>query len=78
MARLDPERRIKLEPSRMAYAINQIEFLDYSILYRDSKKIVFIFNGDKITLYPFTGWFTGKSITDGRGIENLIKQLKST
>lgn len=33
--------------------------------------------GHAVMHYPFTGWHTGKSIKDGRGIQNLLKQLKA-
>ncbi len=39
-------------------------------------RIEFDFNGSKIKFYPYSGWATGKTIKDGRGLENLLKQLK--
>ena len=35
----------------------------------------FTFRGSPVTLYPYSGWFTGRTITDGRGIKNLLKQI---
>lgn len=74
--RLNTERQKELEPKRMEYAISELEALGFEIDYRDDTKIKFQFNGSVITLYPYSGWHTGKTITDGRGINNLLKQLK--
>lgn len=35
----------------------------------------FTFRGSPVTLYPYSGWFTGKTVKDGRGIMNLLKQI---
>ena len=32
--------------------------------------------GERVMVYPYTGWFTGKTVKDGRGINNLLKQIK--
>lgn len=40
------------------------------------KMIEFEFKGHTVRFYPYSGWATGKSIKDGRGLNNLIKQLK--
>jgi hypothetical protein len=77
MARLDTDRQEKLEPKRMEYAIKAIQRLGYEITYQDSTKIKFEFNGKPVTLFPFSGWHTGKTIKDGRGINHLLKQLST-
>jgi hypothetical protein len=75
--RLNIERQKELEPKRMAYAHERLTTLtDVDILETTDKKIVFNFKGKKNTIYPFTGYFNGKSIKAGRGIEELLKQLK--
>ena len=38
--------------------------------------IKFNFNGNLITLYPYSGSFSGKGIVNGRGIAKLLQQLK--
>ncbi len=75
--RLDKEREQKLQPERMEYAIREIEKLGYVIEHKDMTKIQFIFKDHYVTLYPYSGWHTGRSIKDGRGIDNLLKQLKN-
>ena len=31
--------------------------------------------GDIIRFWPYKGWASGKTIEDGRGLKNLLKQL---
>lgn len=76
MPRLDIERKYELEPKRMIYAKQQIEALGFKITYEDKTKINFWFKGSAVHFYPYSGWATGKTIKDGRGLENLLKQLK--
>lgn len=73
--RLDQVREKELSTKRMQYAIQALT--DYvSISFKDETKLEFIWKGSKVTLYVYSGWHSGKSITDGRGIDNLLKQLK--
>jgi len=74
--RLDQEREKELQPERMSYAIEQIEKLGYPVVHADGTKIKFFFNDEPVTLFPYSGWHTGKSIKDGRGLQNLLNQLK--
>ncbi len=76
MPRLNIERQKELEPTRIELAIEEIEFLGYEIDYRDVHKIQFEFKGSMVTLYPYSGWHTGKTITDGRGIKKLLEQIR--
>ena len=70
------ERREHRQPSRMEFAISAIERLGYKVKKVDSATIMFEFRGEVIRVYPYTGWFTGKTVNDGRGIKNLLKQIK--
>lgn len=74
--RLDQDREAELTPKRMAFAKNVIIHLGYEITNEDSTKLQFVFKGETVTIYPYSGWHTGKSIVDGRGIEKLLKQIK--
>lgn len=76
MARLDTERQWRLEPERMKYALGKIVELGFEVSYQDNVKFCFEFKGCKVTLFPYSGWHTGRTINDGRGLENLLKQLK--
>lgn len=73
--RLNIERQNTLEPQRMDYAISKLIELGYSPIRQDGKKLLFLYKGETVTLFPYSGWHTGKSITDGRGIDKLLKQL---
>ena len=73
--RLDKDKEVKLSPIRRDYAIKALHDAGIDDIYRDETKIQFEHNSNKITLYFYSGWFTGKGIKDGRGIENLLKQL---
>ena len=78
MARLNIERQNELEPGRIEYCKNEIQKLGYEIIYETNVYIQFMFKGHKITLYPYSGWHTGKSIKDGRGIQKLIEKISSS
>lgn len=73
--RLDTERQIKLEPHRMQIAIDKLQALG-KYVENDDKAIWFIHNKEMVTYWPYSGWHSGKGIKDGRGLENLLKQLK--
>ena len=74
--RLDQEREKELQPKRMQFAINELEDREIEIVYQDETTLRFLYNGNIIDLYPYSGWFQGKGITPGRGLQNLLKQLK--
>ena len=75
MGRLNTERQKELEPQRMDYAKQRLTALGYEITYEDKTRIEFIHKGSVVKFYPYSGWHTGKSIVDGRGISTLLKQL---
>ena len=74
--RLGIERQKLLEPKRIAEAKQTITELGYEIIEEDPIKLVFLFKGKKVMYYPYSGWHTGKSIVDGRGIKQLLNQIK--
>lgn len=74
--RLDKDREEKLQPERMEYAIEQLTKLGYTPTYVDKTRIEFGYMDAKVTLFPYSGWHTGKSIKDGRGLQKLLNQIK--
>lgn len=76
MARLNIERQERLEPGRIASTRKVIEKLGYEITYADSMRLEFPYKGQTVKFWPYSGWHTGKSIKDGRGFNNLLKQIK--
>ena len=77
MARLNIERQQRLEPVRIEYAVKRIEELGYQVVYRDNLMIKFMYKGHPVFFYPYSGWATGKTIKDGRGLSKLLKQIET-
>lgn len=75
MARLNVDRQKKLEPKRLQYAKEKITELGLEITEEGDNTLRFIFKGSVITYFAYSGWATGKTIIDGRGLDNLLKQL---
>lgn len=77
MARLNIERQKELEPLRIKYVIGKLNELgiDYSI--KDEHTIEIFYNRNKILFYPYSGYFSGKGVKSGRGLNRLLFQLKS-
>lgn len=76
MSRLDKEREERLEPVRMAHAIEKIEALGYEVKKISGKELQFWYKGKTIRLFPYSGWHSGKTIQDGRGLQKLLNQLE--
>lgn len=74
--RLNKEKQERLEEPRMDYAIRKISELGYEVDRVNDNMIQFKFKDKIVSFYPYSGWAAGKSITDGRGIDNLLKQIK--
>lgn len=77
MGRLDKERQDLLESIRINFAKKQIENLGYTISYESNTELRFEFNGNMVSLFPYSGWHSGKGIKSGRGISNLLDQIKN-
>jgi len=75
MSRLDLQRQKRLEPKRMEEAKRRIGAKIPKLYGQTSNSISFDYKGQKVVYYPYSGWASGKSIKDGRGLENLLKQL---
>lgn len=57
--------------------IDNLTQMGYSITENpDNKSFSFIHKGNTITVWPKKEWFSGKGITDGRGLDKLLQQLK--
>lgn len=74
--RVDKDREQKLQPQRINTAVEKITALGYEITKRTSTSVQFQYKGNPITLFPYSGWASGKGIIDGRGLEKLLKQIK--
>ena len=76
MARLNIDRQNTLEPKRIQYAKEQIEKLGYKVVQLGNTQLIFKYGGCYVHFFPYSGWHSGASIKDGRGLENLLKQIK--
>lgn len=74
--RLDQERQQKLEPKRLDLAVKEIEKMGYTITYKNESQINFLFDGHTVYFFPYSGWHSGASIKDGRGLKKLLKQIR--
>ena len=56
---------------------NRIAELGYTCKWiEQSKCLQFEFKGSTVRFFPYTGWFSGKAVKDGRGLNNLLKQIR--
>lgn len=74
MKNADPHKE-NIQEDRMQYALLQLEIIGIPIESRNDTTIIFKHKGETVMFFPFTGWHSGKSIKDGRGISKLLKQL---
>lgn len=75
MSRLNEQRQKKMEPMFYAYAKNLIEHKGYIITKEEKTYFEFTYNDSTVRLFPYSGWHSGKSIEDGRGLQKLLDQL---
>lgn len=75
--RLDQEREARLQPKRNVVAKKSICDLGFAIFNETKTSFQFNFKGSVVTYFPYSGWASGKNIKDGRGLENLLNQLKN-
>ncbi len=75
--RLNTERQEKLEPQRREHAIKELTNLGFVILFQNKVALEFKFKGHIVKYFPYSGWATGKSIKDGRGLNNLLLQVRN-
>ena len=75
MARQDRKRLAELQPKRMAYAKEQMEKKGYFVEEYGKTKLTFQFKGKDVNFFPYSGWHTGATIKDGRGLNELLNQI---
>lgn len=74
--RIDAERQAELEPQRIQTAKDEITALGYDITFESATEIRFVFMGKTVNYFPYSGWHSGATIKDGRGLHNLLRQIK--
>lgn len=71
------ERRARREPGRIEYDKQKLEDMGYEVhMGEDGTMLHFQHRHFTVRLWPYTGWFSGQTVVDGRGIDNLLKQLR--
>jgi len=74
--RLNQEREEQLQPQRIKSCKEKLESLGFDVRQTDPTKLEFEYKGSKIQFYPYSGWHSGRTIKDGRGFSDLLRQLK--
>ena len=75
-SRLDQEREAELQPIRMETCRGKLESMGFIVESNGTDKLTFKYNGNTIQLFPYSGWFSGKGLQQGRGFNNLLKQME--
>ena len=77
--RQDKERENELQPVRMSFAIKELKERGYEVTQVNDTLLQFKhpndFSGKTINYFPYSGWASGSTIKDGRGLEKLLRQL---
>lgn len=76
-SRLDQEREARLQPKRIATAKASLEGLGYSLTFEGADRVEFEHEGHTVRFWPYSGWHSGKTIKDGRGLKRLLNQLNN-
>ena len=74
--RLNTERQAQLEPSRTEAATKALEELGFKVQILSNTELTFKYKDSVVRYFPYSGWASGKSIKDGRGLKNLLSQLE--
>lgn len=77
-SRLDQEREEQLQPARVQSCKKKLESLGFKVTLEGETKLVFDYKDSPVNFFPYSGWHSGKTIQDGRGFSNLLKQLKAS
>lgn len=74
--RLNAEKQAELEPKRIEEAIASLKEKGIDATVLNGNEINFLYMGSTIKYFPYSGWASGKTIKDGRGLHNLLRQLE--
>lgn len=73
--RLDKDREAELQPQRIKTAKLAIENLGHKIIFESDTEVRFMYQGEIIHFWPYSGWHSGQSIKAGRGLQHLLEQI---
>lgn len=69
--------RVKEQKDVMKEAREKIIELGYEITGETVRFITFDYLGEVVMVFPFSEWYTGKSVTGGKGLNKLFKEIKN-
>lgn len=75
MGRLDKQRQDELEPKRMEFAKSEITKKGYEVTELGKTELRFEFKGKTVYFFPYSGWASGSTIKNGRGLNKLLNQI---
>lgn len=75
------ERRKSVESQRSQHAVELLMNAGYAVAWSAPEKALYVYESSNrnkpiCRVFPYTGWWSGKGIGSGRGIERLIGKLK--
>lgn len=65
----------KIQADKMEFICDVLDVLDLDIVDKSPHTVSFLFKGYVVKYNPLKEWASGRTIKDGRGVKNLIKQL---
>lgn len=69
------KRKAKLIPERVEYAAKALREEGHNVISTEAGQLTV---NNHIILWVYTGWWSGKGVGSGRGIDNLVKKLRET
>lgn len=70
----------EIDKERSDFAIMRLSKMNFNpeivSIENQFTEINFLYKGNVIKIFPYTGWFQGKGVKADRGIHKLLKQLK--
>lgn len=69
------KRKASQEPDRLRFAAELLRKEGHEVVGKDPGQLIV---DGYISLWAYTGWWSGKGIGSGRGIHELVKKLKES
>lgn len=74
--RLDQKKQTRLEPKRIRTVKKTLEQMNFNIEHTKCEKgLICKRDKQQFIIYPYSGWWSGKGIGQGRGFVKLIEKL---
>lgn len=67
--------KTRIQKEKLFEAQEKLLGIGIDLTYESDSEVRFIHKGSVVSYFTYSGWFSGKSVKDGRGLNNLIKQL---